>query len=132
MDRAWWQVNINDVLSKFSGHLATIVRGCFNVERHVLPERNNSGAGAIELAIKLGAENVILVGYDMQHTDGKRHWHGDHPKPLKNAGVINNWPVEFERIKLTHPNVRIVNCTRKTALNAFPQMPLEQALNELN
>ena len=130
MDRAWWRVNIRAVQETFEGHLATILLGCFNVERFVIPERNNSGAGAVELAIQLGAKTIILTGYDMQHTDGKKHWHPDHPEPLKNAGAVCKWPEEFERIKARYPDVKIINSTRETALKMFERIPLEKALNE--
>lgn len=132
MDRAWWKVNIRQVVETFKGQLATIISGCFNAKCYSLPYRNNSGAGAIELAIQLGAENIILLGYDMQHTGGKKHWHADHPKPLFNAGKIKDWPAEFEKIKRQYPAVNILNCSRNTALTVFKRIALEDALNEFN
>ncbi|WP_339521741.1 hypothetical protein [Pseudomonas sp. EA_35y_Pfl2_R111] len=93
-------------------------------------EYGNSGAGAVALAIARGAKRVLLLGYDMQYTGGRRHWHGDHPAKLGNAGAITDWPAQFEQLRKDHPSIEIINCTRETALTCFPRMPLEQALNE--
>lgn len=125
-------MNIKNVVVGFQGKLATIIRGCYSAKCYNLPYRNNSGAGAVELAIQLGAQNIILLGYDMQHTGGKKHWHGDHPKPLYNAGKVANWPAEFEKIKKANPGINIINCSRQSALSIFPRMSLEEALNEFN
>jgi len=84
----------------------------------------------VSLAIARGAKRVILVGYDMQRTNGMSHWHGDHPKGLGNAGKIAEWPAEFERMAKKNPGIEIVNCSRETALTCFPRRGLEEMLNE--
>ncbi|KAA5936461.1 hypothetical protein F3I48_17995, partial [Pantoea sp. M_3] len=43
----------------------------------------NSGQRAIQLAAHLGAERIILLGYDCSLANGT-HWHGEHPDGLKN------------------------------------------------
>lgn len=91
-------------------------------------DHGNSGAGAVALAIARSAQRVLLLGYDMQYTGGRRHWHGDHPAKLGNAGAIANWPEQFEQLRKDHPSIEIINCSRETALSCFPRMPLEQAL----
>ncbi|MGA4815964.1 hypothetical protein ACPA9J_15885 [Pseudomonas aeruginosa] len=53
------------------------------------------------MAIARGAKRIILLGYDMQKTNGQSHWHGDHPKGLGSAGKIAEWPSEFERLSAT-------------------------------
>jgi hypothetical protein len=89
----------------------------------------NSGAQAINLAIHLGAARILLLGYDMSRHGGKGHFFGEHPK---------NWPPSpFHSFldsfaKLEQPlkdlGVEVINCSRRTALKVFPQMPLEKAL----
>lgn len=91
---------------------------------------SNSGAGAINLAAHLGVKKIILLGYDMQYTGGKRHWHGDHPKGLANAGKINAWPKEFAALAKTITHVDVVNCTRETALHCWPKRNLDEVLCE--
>ena len=37
------------------------------------------------------AKNIILLGYDGQKTNGKAHWHADHPRGMGNAGPVDKW-----------------------------------------
>lgn len=90
----------------------------------------NSGAGAILLAAQLGAAEIILLGYDCQHTGGRAHWHADHPEGLGNAGTVHKWPAQFEETaRKLPPGVKVINATRSTALNIWPRMQLEAALD---
>ena len=81
----------------------------------------NSGANAISLAIMLGAKEIILLGYDCQRTGGLSHWHGDHPGRLSNARSLAEWPAIFKRVAdyAQKKEVRVVNCSRETALKCF-------------
>lgn len=89
---------------------------------------SNSGYQAINLAYHFGAKQIILLGYDMQATGGKRHWFGDHPNK-----VVSGWhkwipfyqqmAADAERLGL-----EIINCTRKTALHCFRRDQLENVL----
>jgi hypothetical protein len=88
----------------------------------------NSGAGAISLALNGGAEKVVLLGFDCQRTDGKSHWHGDHPRNLANAKQIDKWPALFKRLRNDFPDSEIINSSRQTALDMFPKIPIEDAL----
>jgi hypothetical protein len=87
----------------------------------------NSGIGSIQLAIKGGASKVILLGYDCKLTQGKTHWHGDHPRGLANARFINKWPQLFAQFART-VKTEIINCSRETALDCFPIARLEDVL----
>ena len=88
----------------------------------------NSGAGAIALAAKAGASRVILLGYDCEKSGGKVHWHGDHPAGLGNAGSMPKWPEQFKRLAASLSGVEVINCSRATALTAFPRGKLESVL----
>lgn len=93
----------------------------------------NSGRQAINYAFLQGARTIVLLGYDMQ-SDGKRmHWHEDHSKRLGNfnRGVASIACREFVQVayNLRQQNVRVINCTRQTALTAFERMPLQELLN---
>lgn len=89
----------------------------------------NSGYAAINVAVHLGAKRLILLGYDCQEgPKGEKHWHKDHPM---NIGMgFYKWRRAFETLPepLKARQIEIVNCTRRTALECFPQMPIEQAL----
>lgn len=127
MDAAWWNVYSEDVKSTFQGRSfsSNSIRG---VEKVAINPQRNSGLGAIKLAMLYGAEKIVLLGYDCQHTDGKTHWHGDHPKGLGNAGSVQHWSMRFAGFARKASGVEIVNASRKTALECFPRMDLEDAL----
>jgi len=89
----------------------------------------NSGQRAIQLAVHLGAERIILLGYDCS-LDSGTHWHGNHPEGLKNprAESIRRWQGEFQRLADSLKSVSIINCSRHTALNCFPRIRPEDLL----
>lgn len=87
-----------------------------------------SGGGAITTAIAGGAKRVILLGYDCQHTNGKAHWHGNHPTQLGNAQNIEMWQEGFSKIAFLHSDIQIINASRQTALKCFERKKLEDVL----
>lgn len=91
---------------------------------------NNSGYQAINLVYLFGAKIIFLLGYDMQRTDGKSHWHGDHPGNLNRHSNYPKWIENFQKLAsdLKEEGVKVVNATRKTALNCFPKQKLEEIL----
>lgn len=93
--------------------------------------RQNSGGAAVNLAVHLGARRIVLLGYDMGTTDGKRHFFGDHPSPLSNTHNFPTWRAGFETMVQPFKDLRIdvVNCSRSTSLNAFRCAPLEEVLS---
>lgn len=134
MDNAWWTRHRIEVRQLFRGR-------CFARWRSMGPDvhavgagisqrlQPNSGAAAIELAAHWGARRIVLLGYDCQRTDGRAHWHGDHPKGLGNAGSLPKWPAMFRKVaQALSGRVEIVNGTRQTALRDWPRLPLEEAL----
>lgn len=94
----------------------------------------NSGTCAISLAVSAGARRIVLLGYDCSFgADGRRHWHGDHPGGLGNCLSIARWPLQFTRVKRQADAARVpvINCSRRTALDMFPRLELEDVLREL-
>jgi hypothetical protein len=91
---------------------------------------SNSGFQAINLAIQFGAPRIVLVGFNMQKVGGKNHFHGDHPRPLRNADPVRFITYFNQAAKQMPPGVTIINATPDSALKCFPWMPLEQALAE--
>jgi len=127
MDEAWWKVHLDEVKRTFQGQRFS-TNWIEGVSKVTLDPQRNSGLAAIKLAIQFGAERVVLVGYDCQHTGGQKHWHGDHPKSLGNAGSVQHWPMRFAGFARKLSGVEIVNASRETALGCFPRMDLEDAL----
>lgn len=127
MDSTWWKRYGDDVAKVFKGRKITPHKDIPGAERMHFQYGDNSGYGAIMLAKKLGAETVILLGYDCQHGyNGETHHHGDHPEGLNNAGRVNEWYRDFRGV-LRH-QINVVNCSRRTRLDFFKQMNLEDAL----
>lgn len=140
-DGKWW--NWHQGVPTFTGLRYALVRSAsrwtVDVLKNTGPEGleldpsglrtgKNSGYQAINLAVHLGGTRVLLLGYDMQATGGKEHWFGDHPN--KSPSPYPSWLREFDTIvgPLKAAGVHVVNCSRRTALTCFPQMPIEQAL----
>lgn len=128
MDKQWWDTYRRDVMVNFRG-MRVSNNPNHDTHRVRIPAYGNSGAGAIATAVHWGAKRVILLGYDCQHTGGMAHWHGDHPKGLGNARMVDKWAEKFAELAETiPPSVDVVNCSRVTALNCWPRGDLVQML----
>lgn len=90
----------------------------------------NSGYMAINLAWLWGATRIVLLGYDMQPTGGRKHFFGDHPANLTQQMNFAEWRHRFTALAddLDKRGVRVVNCSRETALQAFPLGRLDAEL----
>lgn len=130
-DRAWW--------AQYGKAAKVIMDECwtaspdaaerFDIHRFEARDFENSGFQAIELAVlEKRADRVILLGYDMQHTDGRRHWHDDHPADMENADAVADWAARFADLRPRFAHVDFINCTRQTALTCFRRTSLEDAL----
>lgn len=97
--------------------------------KHDLHYGDNSGYQAVNLAYLFGARRIVLLGYDMRPgTDGRSHWHPQHKNPLNPGGTdVTRWAQLFHELAkdLASEGVEVINCTRRTALTCFPQLPLE-------
>lgn len=99
----------------------------------LLHSGHNSGHQALDLAVQLGASRILLLGYDMQpRADGVRHWFGEHPAGLNRTdpNTFALWRVAFAQAAedCRRRGVEVINCSRVTALDCFPRLPIEQAL----
>lgn len=90
----------------------------------------NSGQRAVQLAAYLGANRVILLGYDCCMEKGA-HWHGMHPPAMHNPdpGEVARWHTDFSTLVSKLPHVEIINASRHTALTVFPRTTIEAAIN---
>lgn len=89
----------------------------------------NSGYQAVSLALLFGASRVILLGYDMQATGNRLHWHRDHSGRLHNpiARKFTGWQRGFAELAAA-TSVPIINASRETGLTCFPRVPLSECL----
>lgn len=89
----------------------------------------NGGYQAINIAVHLGAIRVLLLGYDMQAFKGRpSHWFGEHPQDSRSpyGMFLDHWPAIVK--PLQQLGVSVINCSRETALELFPRMPITEAL----
>jgi hypothetical protein len=98
----------------------------------IINSGNNSGFQAINFAFLEGATRIVLLGYDMQHTGGRHHWHADHPRPLGNfvPGMPELCQPKFTALArdLDARGVHVINASRETALTCFTRQPLAEVL----
>lgn len=143
-DNRWWQAHINK-LGDFSGELwSPDVNACKKYEQinYIYGEHGeglakdkiiyggNSGYQAICLAYLFGASKVLLLGYDMSISEGKSHWFGDHPAGLQVPSPFAKWLTYFNKLALDaeQAGLKIINCTRKTALTCFEMSTIDKCL----
>jgi hypothetical protein len=81
---------------------------------------NNSGYGALNLAVCLGANPIYLLGYDMKHSAGRSHWHEGHPRPQREHTVAS-FILGFNRasLEIAHRSISVVNLNPDSALKCF-------------
>lgn len=135
MDKQWWDQHRHEVAEKFKGERISSNPIPVNWGVKRMPPGfkayGNSGAGAVSLAVHSGARRVVMLGYDCQHTDGKTHWHGSHPKGLGDAGSINKWPAKFRQLAAdVLPKADIINASRVSALDMFHRESLEACVHQ--
>jgi hypothetical protein len=84
----------------------------------------------MNLAYHLGARRILLLGFDMQRTNGKSHWFGDHPGRLNVPSPYTEFVKRFNVLAndLDAEGVSVVNCSRATALQCFQRHPIDFAL----
>ena len=150
-DYRWWKHHIADVTRDYEGTCWTQ-----NVQWEVVPEQwgikvlqsegkpglsrkqgvihqgKNSGYQALNLAYLLGAERILLLGYDMQMQGDKRHWFGAHPNGLEVTSCYPSFIQCFQTIKPEEYGIEIWNVTRKTALEAFPVLDFDDVCAALS
>jgi len=82
---------------------------------------NNSGFGALNLAVCLGANPIYLLGFDMKGKEGKQAWwHSGYPDNQSNK-VYKSFINGFRRIApdLKKKNIQIINLNPNSALKCF-------------
>jgi uncharacterized Rossmann fold enzyme len=85
---------------------------------------SNTGHGAINLAVHLGAKRILLLGFDMHFKNG-HNWHDLHKRHADQARY-DLFILEMERAAedLKRLGVEVVNCSPDSALTCFPKETL--------
>lgn len=117
-DKRWWL----HYKPEFEGRKFSVA-DVPGVDKVGLVAGSNSGLLGLEVAVMLGATSIILLGFDMHGT----HYFGPH-----NGGLRNTPAHRFDQFKQQFrgwKKVPVINCTPNSALDAFPKMDLQCALN---
>lgn len=138
-DEEWWDYykpefngqkwTINENASKkynlnLIGYDPTMI---FSTEE-IIATGNNSGFQAINLAYLHGYRKIILLGFDYKNSG--QHWFGRHPTGLNKAPDMRRWINHMAKAQLVmeKAGLQVINCSRDTAINCFPIIPIEEAL----
>lgn len=144
-DKPWWDHYINQLRGSFGGDLwtldkaAAVAYGLNHVpykdrpglgRNGIIHSGGNGGYQTLNLAYLFGAKKIVLLGFDMQETDGRSHSHGDHPGSLNRQSNYKNWVRNYQALArdLRDAGVEVINATRQTALLCFKKATLEEAL----
>jgi len=97
----------------------------------------NSGGAAIDLAIKVGAIKIFLLGFDMQpNKDNVTHWHGKHYELIRKDGTPKKTPFKAHLKRFLaiakdaeKLGVEIINCNPKSKITSFKTANVFELLN---
>ena len=148
-DYRWWKYHIGSISDLYEGRcwtqdiqwedtgkkvdpaqwgitqLTSLERPGLSIAEGIIHQGKNSGYQAVNLALLLGAERIIMLGFDMGMAAGKRHFFGEHPQPMNMASNYADFIKKFETIKPAEYGVEIWNVSRNTALKCFPIYDLD-------
>ena len=87
---------------------------------------NNSGWGAINIALALGCNPVYLLGYDMKMSNNKTHWHEGYAKTRpqgldRRLEKFGNMIAKFADV-ISEMGFQVINLNPDSGLTCFPKM----------
>jgi hypothetical protein len=120
-----------ELAAKYGLHL---VRGkpgwLFSLDPRHIHYGKNSGFQAINLAILMGGNPIVLVGFDMRSADGNRYFNGKHPTHRQQDYGFREFIEAFGFAARHLPrHLTIINATPGSALKCFPRKTLDDALS---
>lgn len=145
-DGKWWDHWINDVQKNYKGISFTQCRRSsqkYNLNYTPGEHKpglgkdkkihfgSNSGYQAVNLCYLWGAKEIMLIGYDMgMGPKGEHHWFGNHPGRLHTQSPYDQFVKNFQKLAedLEKEGVKVINCSRRTALDCFEKQKLEKYL----
>lgn len=117
-DEKWWAAYPK--ARRFDAHRYTAhpyaIDGVMSVPD--VPSNWNSGVLALEVAVRRGATEIILHGFDMQGT----HYFGPYVNGLGNTteATRRRHLQQYQEWAHLHRNISVINCTPHSALACFP------------
>lgn len=113
-----------------------------STDPEIIHHGHGSGYTLLNLAYLMGAERILLIGYDMKYASdynghmqkvgsGPRHYFGEYPQCLQHwpkmrvKNGIHEELVELYRSVAAQGVVEIINCTPGSAIDAFPRADID-------
>lgn len=105
--------------------------GLSNSLKHGIYHGNNSGVGALGLAIILKANPIYLLGIDCKHAGGESHYHGGYGK-LVSESIIKSFARNFERLNrfIERTGFKIMNLNPASGCRCFEFSTVDEVLND--
>jgi len=97
--------------------------------KHGLYYGNNSGVGAIGLAICLRANPIYLLGIDCKYKDGKSHYHSGY-FDKKPEWAYRGFTKDFARMNrvISRTKYKVINLNPDSGLRCFPFSTIDEVL----
>jgi hypothetical protein len=91
----------------------------------------NSGLGALNLALCLGADPIYLLGFDMiGGPDGRQTWHHQDYPQVESGAVYHDFAKAFEQISTDAlGRARVINLNPQSAMKSFPFGEVNEVLS---
>lgn len=147
-DYRWWDAQISKIKdAAFAGRLFAIDEGacakfdlehvkCEDLQRplsglspdkQVIRHGYSGGFQAMQIARGLGAERILLLGFDYGATGQ------EHAVPATFQGSWSDFQLMLTSFDKAAPQLKeegteVINCTRETNLTVFPRMTVKEAL----
>ena len=115
----------------------TNVRVCRREDGYVRDKRDelgwfmNTGSTAIELAAKMGAKRIYLLGFDMKLTNGENNWYEnikDKPKKEVFPKFLRWFPRFKNQFEKLFPDVEVINANLDSGLDIYPKIDWKELL----
>ena len=92
----------------------------------------NSGAAAISVAVQAGVKRIILLGFDMKPSEGKRHWHQLYGVAKNKSLPYHNHLKAFPKIAedAQKLGVEILNASPDSAINDLKKVSVKEVLHD--
>ena len=137
---AGWKASASPSVCKVYGMRRIKLRPCAEILTQQigtvgagLPEGGgHSGFHALNLAVQFGATRILLAGFDMTVANGS-HFSGYDEKNMALEQRCIRWREALDGCagRFRELGVEVVNCAPRSALAAYPKVPLAEALSWL-
>lgn len=91
---------------------------------------NNSGVGALMLAVALGCNPIYLLGYDASHSGGRSHFHSGYKDRPQRPAVARAFAKHFEKVakQIKFNGFKVINMNSRSNIRCFPFGKIEDVL----